>query len=435
MDAKFPKKLERLFEPSRYKVLWGGRGAGRSWGVARALLILGTRKPIRVLCTRELQNSMRDSVHQLLSDQIDRLGLGQFYRVEKERIYGANGGQFSFEGIRNNTTKIKSYEGVDYCWVEEAVKVSKHSWGILIPTIRKEGSEIWMTFNPEFEDDYTYQRFVLDADESCIVIHTTWRDNPWFPEVLRQEMERDKIRDEDYYLNVWEGQCVQVLDGAVYAKELRKLQREGRICEVPWDKSWPVDTFWDLGRADATAVWFAQRVAMQTRVLDFYSNTGEDITHYLAICQQKGYNYGTMWLPHDARAERLGSKKTIEEIVRQAGYRVQIVPKLSVTDGINAARIAMNECWFDQKKCADGIRGLRAYRFKVVDGQRANAPLHDWASDSADAFRYLAIALTGAKPPEESILDKLRRAMRKPEPEFANEDWRRGPTSLDWMRY
>lgn len=399
IEASFPAPLECLFEPKRYKILWGGRGAGRSWGVARALLLLGTKRAIRVLCVRELQNSLDESVHKLLSDQITALGLETFYRVEKAKIYGANGTQFSFEGIKNNTTKIKSYEGIDYCWAEEAIKISRQSWQILIPTIRKDNSEIWMTFNPELEEDYTYQRFVKDADtRQAYVVKMTWRDNPWFPSVLRDEMEDLRKRDYDAYLNVWEGFPLTLLEGAVFAKELRKAQAEARICAVPWDRETPVDTFWDLGRRDMTSIWFAQRVAMQYRVLAYFEDSGEDIQHYIRECQQRGYTYGTFWLPHDASAKRLGEKRSIEQIVRNAGYRVQVVPRIShKVNAINAARLMFPNCWFDERECADGLARLRRYRYAVRDGQLSEEPLHDENSNGADAFMTLAQALRGPK--------------------------------------
>lgn len=443
VSADFPAALQCLFQPKRYKILWGGRGAGRSWGVARALLILGLQSPIRVLCVRELQNSISESVHKLLSDQITALGLDSFYEVQVGRIIGRNGTTFSFEGIKNNTSKIKSYEGIDYCWVEEAIKVSRASWGILIPTIRKPSSEIWMTFNPELDTDYTYTRFVQDPElkpvtmtgvakdgtakvwkqyesSQSTVVKMTYADNDWFPDVLRLELEADRKRDYDYFLNVWEGHCLQQLEGAIYAKELRKAQEEGRITQVPWLREVPVDTFWDLGRADATAIWFAQRVSMQYRVLAYFQGSGEDITYYLKECQRKPYVYGTMHLPHDAKAERLGSKRSIEEVVRGAGgWRVNVVPRLSVIDGINAARMIFSSCWFDEKACTDGLSALRHYRYKVVDGRLSNVPLHDWASDGADAFRYLAVgmrtpspkgALAGAVKSTSDFLERGRQA-------------------------
>lgn len=412
VKAQFPKPLECLFQPKRYKVLYGGRGAGRSWGVARALLLLGQLNPIRVLCVRELQNSIEESVHKVLSDQIVNLGLSGFYTIEKSKIYGSNGTTFSFDGIRNNVNKIKSYEGIDYCWVEEANKVTRNSWSVLIPTIRKESSEIWVTFNPELETDYTYIRFVKEANRAeSAVVKMTWRDNPWFPLVLRKEMEADKERDFDHYLNIWEGHTVQQLEGAVYAKELRRATLEKRICTVPYDRSIPVDTYWDLGRADNTAIWFVQRVSMQWRVLAYYEATGQDLTHFLKECQKRAYVYGTMNLPHDAKAKRLGMRLTIEELLRQAGYRTNIVPNQRITDGINAARIIMPNCYWDTDGCEDGLNALRHYRYKVIDGHLSNEPLHDWASDGADAWRYFAICAKDPSRPRSDLARKLRNVL------------------------
>lgn len=363
---------------------------------------MGTSRPIRVLCARELQNSIAESVHRLLSDQIMLLGLGNFYDILKTSISGKNGTYFSFAGIKNNVNKIKSYEGIDYCWVEEANNVSKASWGVLIPTIvRRASAEIVMTFNPELDTDYTYIRFVRDygatggglvESEDAFVVKMTWRDNPWLSEGTKEEIERDRKRDYDYYLNVWEGHTIQQLEGAIYAKELRRAQEEDRICSVPYDREVPVDVSWDLGRADSTCLWFTQRVAMQWRVLAYYEASQEDISHYLRELQSRGYVYGQMNLPHDAKAKQLGTKHSIEEIVRQAGYRVTIVPKLSLVDGINAVRLVLPNCFFDEEECEDGLKALRHYRYRVHDGHLSNDPLHDWASHGADAFRSFAVA-------------------------------------------
>ncbi len=422
--APFPAKLECLFKPKRYKVLWGGRGAGRSWGVARALLLMGAGQipglslaaPLRVLCAREYQNSIADSVHRVIADQIDNLGMNYIYEIQRDRILGregspAVGSSFSFEGIKNNVNRIKSYEGIDICWVEEAVKVSRQSWGILTPTIRKENSEIWITFNPELETDYTYVEYVLNASpEEMTVVHMTWRDNPWFPEVLRKDMERDKLRDPDRYLNVWEGHCIQALEGAVYAKELRRAQEDGRITRVPWEPEWPVETAWDLGRADATAIWFYQRIALQHRVIDYFTVSGEDVSEFIAALQTRAYNYSKHWLPHDAKHLRLGMPMSIENMIRRHyPDRVGIVPRVQKTDKYNAARLLLRKCWFDEKKCADGLTALRHYRYEVHEGQRSNEPVHDWASDGADAFAYMALAAGQSARGEVSFDERMTR--------------------------
>lgn len=400
-------------------MLYGGRGAGRSWGIARALLLIGQDRPIRVLCARELQKSIEDSVHQVLSDQIHNLGLNGEYVIEKAKIYHrTNGTSFSFEGIKNNINAIKSYEGITHCWVEEANKVSKHSWSTLIPTIRTEESEIWISFNPELDTDYTYIRFILDdrlapADgatrfsepitcpiresATAFVVKMSYHDNPWFPEVLRTEMENDKRLDYDHYLNIWEGQTVQHLEGAVYAKELRLARLENRVTQVPYEKTVPVDTFWDLGRADKTTIWFIQRVAMQWRVLDYLEASLEDISYYVHELQTLPYNYGTMFLPHDGKHKRLGMKGSIEEQLRTAGksgsrWDVRVAPVMHKHESINRVRQVFNQCWFDEDKTREGLNALKRYRYKIAaGGVRSDKPIHDDASNGADGFATFAV--------------------------------------------
>lgn len=413
LTLELPEKIaEVVFQPSRYKVFYGGRGGAKSWSIARALLVMGVQRPLRVLCGREIQKSIKDSVHQLLRDQINELGLEGHYQVLTTEIRGINGTQFSFTGLRHNAAEIKSHEGADICWVEEAHAVSKSSWDVLIPTIRKDGSEIWVSFNPELEDDETYRRFVKDPPSSAIVVKVNWSDNPWFPEVLRLEKDELKKKDPDAYMTVWEGHCKQVLDGAIYANELRAAKEEGRITTVPWDHSKPVETFWDLGWADNTSIWFAQSVGMEFRIVDFYQNNQQPIQHYLSVLQSKGYVYGCDHLPHDAQAKQLGTGRSIEEILRGMGRRVNIVPKLSVQDGINAARTIFPTCWFDEAKCADGLNALRHYRYDVDPdtGKFGKNPLHDWASHAADAFRYLGVGIrSGAQKKKPDFKGVFRR--------------------------
>jgi phage terminase large subunit len=394
VDADFPEKLQFLFHPARYKIAYGGRGGAKSWGFARALLIMGVERPLRVLCGREIQKSIKDSVHQLLRDQIAALGLGGHYDVLDTEIRGKNGTLFLFAGLKHNIGNIQSTEGLDIVWVEEANLVSRDSWETLIPTIRKDGSEIWISFNPKLDTDETYKRFVLNPPRSAVPVKIGWQDNPWFPAVLEEERLDLQARDPDAYQNVWEGHTRQFLDGSIYAHELRKATEESRICSVPYDASKPVHTFWDLGHADATAIWFAQSVGFELRLIDYYANRGQALPHYLNALQSKGYVYGEDWLPHDARSKTIGTGRSVEDMMRAAGRKVQITPQLSVADGINAARTVFGRCYFDQAKCADGLQALRHYRYDTDEnGQFKLTPLHDWASDGADAFRYFAVAM------------------------------------------
>lgn len=400
LNADFPEPLQFLFEPHRYKVLYGGRGGAKSWGVARALLLQGADSPLRILCAREFQNSITESVHHLLHTQIDELGLNGFYEVQNSQITGVNGTGFVFAGIRNNISRIKSFEGIDRVWVEEAQTVSKSSWDTLIPTIRKDKSEIWATFNPELDTDDTYKRFVTNPPDDAKVVKIGWRDNPWFPEVLAKERDALKARDYDSYLNIWEGECRSMLEGAIYANELKQAKEEGRIRNVPYDTFKQVHTFWDLGWADHTAIWFAQSVGQEMHLIDYYANSQQPLAHYIQMLQTKGYIYGTDWLPHDAKAKTLQTGRSTEETMLAMGRKVQIAPNLSLSDGINAARTIFNRCYFDETKCADGLQALRHYRYDIdpESKQLSGRPLHDWASHSADAFRYFALSIADDAP-------------------------------------
>jgi len=400
VEARFPPKLQELFRPHRYKVLKGGRGGAKSWGIARALLIVGAQQKHKIGCFREFQNSIDESVHALLSNQIAELGLSGFYTIQKNHIEGANGTEFYFRGLKRNVGGVKSIEGTTIAWVEEAKDVSKSSWQTLIPTIRMDGSEIWLSFNPELETDETYVRFVKNTPADAIVIDMSWRDNPWFPEVLRQDKDELQARDPDAYLNVWEGHCRVTLDGAIYAAELRAAQLEGRITRVPYDASKPVHTAWDLGRADMTSIWFFQIAGLgELRVIDFYENNQKALGHYLQHLQTKGYVYGTDYMPHDADSEHLAADKSIAGQARAAGRTVRVLDRSRIAIGVNTARTLFPNIWFDAEKCADGLQCLRHYRYDVDEntGEFSREPLHDQYSHAADAFRYMALAFKEPK--------------------------------------
>ena len=399
--AEFPVKLEGLFKKSRYKVAYGGRGGAKSWGIARALLILGAKSPLRILCAREFMTSMRDSVHKLLCDQIETLGLLGFYDITQASIRAKNGTEFAFVGLKNNIANVKSYEGVDICWVEEAQTVSRLSWNVLIPTIRKEGSEIWVSFNPELETDETYQRFVVNPPDDSIQIKINWYDNPWFPDTLKLEKDALKARDEEAYNQVWEGLCRQTVDGAIFAREMQQAEKDGRICRVPYDATKPVHAVFDLGWSDSTAIWFLQFVGMETRLIRYIEDSQKTISYYLATMQTYGYVYDKIWLPHDAENKTLAAAgRSIDDIVRAAGYKTEIMPRVPILDSINAARTIFPNCYFDREHTADGLACLRHYRYEVdpETGQFSRNPLHDHYSHGADAFRYIALMIK--EPPK-----------------------------------
>jgi len=415
-------KLAFLWSPARYKAMYSGRGGGKSWEIARTLLQMAAMlkpsgmevadyepRPLRVVCAREFQQSINDSVYALLCDQIRILGLQRHYEVQNNQILGRDpvtgahtGTRFMFAGLKANIDSIKSLEGADVLWIEEAQSVSRHSFDVVVPTIRKAGSEIWLSWNPTLETDEVHRRFVLSRPESAVVMELDGeRDNPYFPERLRIESRELRHRDPDSWDHVYGGKCRSVIDGAVYGEEMKKAQAEGRITTLALDRSKPVYTFWDIGFGDATAIWFAQPCFDGfMHVIDYIEDSGETMDHYIRLLQNRGYLYAGHWLPHDAvdtivhhRMTGGDRTRTAEGMLR-AVYpgQVFVAAKTFVHDGINAARLMLAKCRFDTNKCADGLSALRRYQWgtPAASGIVKREPLHDAASHGADAFRILA---------------------------------------------
>ncbi len=418
MIVEFPAKLAELFRPHPYKVLYGGRDGVKSWSVAQALLLIGANPGMiwpgrtdgpRILCGRETMDSIRESVHQLLTDQIVRLGLADFYTTLQSEIRGKNGTEFVFAGLRKQTvSSIKSYEAIDICWIEEASVVSRRSLSILLPTIRKPGSEIWFTLNPDLETDAVYQDFVVNPPKGAWTCRTSYRDNLWLSPESHEKIETLRERDPDLFHHVYDGGTRSTVEGAIYKAELQAAERDGRIRSVPYDATRPVETYWDLGFADQVAIWCVQRTPFEIRVLRFFSDTHQAIEYYLQQMQTWGYVYGTVVLPWDGGTRSLGTGKSIQELIAAKGFKVRVNRQLKVADGINAVRTIFPQMYFDATLCADGLQYLRRYQWGPASalGQARREPLHDDASHAADALRTLAI---GIKEPERPKAAKERR--------------------------
>lgn len=391
-DIEFPKKLRFLFEPHRYKVAHGGRGSAKSWGFARALLIQGAQKPLRVGCFREVQKSIKESVHQLLSDQIQQLGLGGFYEVLETEIKGRNGTRFVFAGLAHHTVEsIKSYEGLDRAWVEEAQTVKKKSWDILIPTIRGDESEIWVSFNPELDTDDTWVRFVVNTPPNAVVVAMNYSDNPWFPAVLEQERLHCQLTNKEDYDTIWEGKCRKAVAGAIYAGEITSAIEQGRVRTVPYDPMLKVHYIFDLGWNDATTVIMAQRQASELRLIGYIEDSHKTLEHYSQEIKGRHYNDGSVWLPHDGEHKDYKTGKSAKEMMEAFGHSVEIIPNVSIEDGIRTARSIFHRVYFDNS-AERLIVCLQRYRRSINQAtQEPGSPLHDEYSHGADAFRYLAL--------------------------------------------
>lgn len=413
VSAAFPEKLGFLiFQKAPYKIAHGGRGAAKSWGFARALLLIGMQEKHRILCVREVQNSIAESVHKLLSEQIELMGLTEFYEVKKTSIVGLNGTEFIFSGIHRNTRNVKSKEGITICWAEEADSISKEAWDILIPTIREEGSELWISFNPRLASDETYKRFVLSPPKDAIVVEINWRDNPWFSEKQNQDRLDMKRKDPDGYLNIWEGKCRHAIEGAVFAAQIRDATLKRRIRHVPYDPSAPVHSFWDIGWRDMVAIWLAQKVGFEYRLIGYLEDSQKEAGYFLKEIDKFEYVNGIIHLPHDGENKQFaangGSVKKLIQGLRPS-QRVKTLPKVSLASQINYARTIFPMCYFDEQACEQGLERLRRYKYDVDEetGQRDRVPLHDENSHGASAFMGFAISI--------KHVDKKRRQEEKPD--------------------
>lgn len=389
----FPEKLQPLFRPARYKVIYGGRGKGGSWGIARALLLTGWEQPLRILCTREIQKTISESVHQLLSDQISSLGLQGFYRIAEKYIEGQNGTLFSFAGLRElSVANLKSFEGYDRAWVEEAEKTTKKSWEVLIPTIRKDDSEIWVNFNPQLDSDETYVRFIEKTPPDCVLMPMSWKDNPWFPEVLEKERQYLKTSDPVAYDNVWDGKCRTAVEGAIYATEIRSAIEGKRIRPLPYDPLLKVHTVWDLGWNDKMSIGFVQRLHSEIRWIDFIEDQFKTYDWYVAEIKNRRYNLGQAFLPHDGRHRNAQTGLSAEEVLRKLGLDAVAATKPgNVEEGIKAVRLMFPQMFFDEVKCRPLVDHMRRYRRSIpTTTNEPQSPLHDEHSHAADMVREAA---------------------------------------------
>ena len=420
--VKLPKKFKELDSPYRYKVMYGGRGSAKSWTVARKLLLRCVENPLLILCTRELQKSIKQSVHRLLRDQIKALQLENFFTITETSIKGINGSEFIFLGVKHNTEEIKSTEGVDICWIEEGHSLTENSWDIIDPTIRAEGSEIWITYNTRFKFDYIHKMFVIDKPPgSSLVIKVNHDDNPYFTDVLKKQMNEMKEKDIEKYLHIWEGELKKLAEGAIFGKQIAEVDKTPkRRLYIPIQKTAEVKTYSDVGKHDPTAFWFMQKVGKEYQFIDYFQGRLEEVAYYVRAIKKLDYNYGSHYMPHDAFHERLGMERNIAQQFEDGGVKPVVkVDRIKEKNlAIQLARDVFPNCWFHLaddkhkpvKECEGyldvededmqtrarrmdkGFEALCNYRYKYRDEDDAYQlnPHHDWASNGADAFMGFA---------------------------------------------
>ncbi len=382
-----------LLQPARYKGAYGGRGSGKSQFFADELVKQAIRKPgFRGLCCREVQKSLKESAKRLIETKIEAHGLGQLFDVQESQIKTPGGGLIVFAGLQDHTSEsIKSYEGFDVAWVEEAQTVSDRSLNLLRPTIRAPGSELWFSWNPRRAVDAV--DIMLRGEElptNAAVIRANWNDNPWFPAELEQERQDCLRQQPDQYEHIWEGDYVTVSAGAYFARHLATARQEKRITQLPVNPTLGLKAYWDIGVRDATAIWIVQFSGHTVHVLDYYEAVGQDLATHLNWMRASGYEAAECILPHDGAKMDAVTAIRFEDHISAAGFRVRTIPNQgrgAAMKRVETARKLFPAIWFDEAKCEGGLAALGWYHEKRDEHRNIGlGPEHDWASHGADAF-------------------------------------------------
>lgn len=403
LNHSFMKVFKPFQGPSRYKAAWGGRGSGKSHYFAERLLIDALEKPgMRAVCIREVQKTLKESAKRLLEDKIESLGLSSEFTVQADRIITPGDGVIIFQGMQDHTAEsIKSLEGFDRAWVEEAQTLSETSLRLLRPTIRSPGSEIWFSWNPRIKSDPVDILFRQQKPPSnAVVTKVNWSDNTKFPDVLEQERKDCLENEPDQYDHIWEGGYVAASKRAYFSKQLAKARGEKRITDVPEDPLLIVRLFVDIGgtgaKADNFVIWAAQFVGQKINFINHYEVQGQQIGYHLEWLREQGYTPGRskIWLPHDGDTNDKVIDVSYRSAFNDAGYEVEVIPnqgKGAAKQRIERARNLFNKMWFD-KKCEAGLEAIGWYQPKIDTNRNIDlGPNHDWSSHSADAFGLSAI--------------------------------------------
>lgn len=406
--------------PARYKGAHGGRASGKSHDFAERLIERCLRAKTRAVCIREVQNSLKESVRQLLVDKIQGFGLGALFEVLEAEIRGPEGSLIIFRGMQSyNAETIKSLEGYDIAWIEEAQTLSKTSLKMLRPTIRAPGSEIWATWNPRYDDDAIDELLRgPHPPANAIVLQVNYSDNPWLPDEMRQEMEDDRRRDPHGAAHIWDGAYEIVTEGAYYATLLAEAEKEGRIGAFPYDPALPVHTAWDIGMDDYTAIWFLQENGSRVRAIDYFETSGEGVAEIikqalfelvpaeqrlpeLQVARPVPFTYGRHYLPHDVKVREWGAGRSRLATLQECGVKnINVGIAGSPAERVNAGRALLPHMQFNLATCDPGVKRLRRYSRRYNKTlETYGAALHDENSHGADAFGEFAVncALTRVK--------------------------------------
>lgn len=401
--------FEPLLKPSRYKGVDGGRGSGKSHFFAGLLIEDCVASPgeygegLRAICIREVQKSLKESAKRLIEDKLEQFGLGeaQGFKVFREVIQTPGDGLIAFQGMQDHTAEsVKSLEGYRRAWCEEAQTLSARSLGLLRPTIRAENSELWFSWNPRRKNDPV--DLMLRGEHlptGATVVRANWSDNPWFPDVLEQERLDCLNNTPDQYDHIWEGGYATVTDGAYFAKQLAEAKTQNRIGNVSSDPLMSIRAFWDIGgtgaKADACAIWIAQFVGREIRVLNYYEAQGQPLATHIQWLRDNGYGKAECILPHDGETHDKVHDVSFESALRTAGFSVEVIANQgrgAAKMRIEAGRRLFPSIWFNEATTEAGRDALGWYHEKKHDLGHGLGPEHDWSSHGADAFGLMCVA-------------------------------------------
>jgi phage terminase large subunit len=393
--------FEPLLKPARYKGAHGGRGSGKSHFFAELMVDDSLRIPgLRSVCIREVQRTLKESAKRLIEDKIISLNVGDRFRVLDDRIETPGNGVIAFQGMQDhNAETIKSLEGFSRAWVEEAQTLSERSLTLLRPTIRTENSELWFSWNPRRKIDAVDHFLRNDPPKSALVVQANWRDNPWFPDVLRAERDEDLRKRPDQCEHIWEGAYVKVFQGAYFAQQIMDARKEGRITRVSTDPLLRKRAVWDIGGsgrdADANAIWIVQSSNREILVLDYIEGQGQTLGYYVNELRERGHSNALCVLPHDGVNSNTVTGKRFEEHLNDAGFETKVVTnqgKGAAMMRIEAVRRLFPRIWFNEATTEPGLDALGSYHAKI-DPVRQNdlGPEHDWSSHGADAFGLMCV--------------------------------------------
>jgi phage terminase large subunit len=411
VDLRIPDKLVPVFEgEADVRGSRGGRGSAKTRTFAKMTAVRAHmwdragREGI-ILCARQFMNSLADSSLEEIKAAIreeewlaPHFDIGENYiRTKSGRI------SYSFVGLERNINSIKSKSRILLAWADEAESVTEEAWVKLIPTLREEDSELWITWNPERETSATNKRFwEIGKDPRTKIAEMNWRDNPWFPDILNRKRLKDQEERPDQYDHIWEGDFVTVVEGAYYASNITKAKADGRIGFVAEDPNLIIRLFADIGgtgaKADNFVFWAAQFVGTEIRWINHYERQGQPVSAHLNWMRSQDYSTDRckIWLPHDGDTQEKVFDTSYRKALEDAGYGVEVIPnqgKGAAMQRVEKARQLFTRMRFDETRCKPGLKAIGWYHEKRdPDRGIGLGPDHDWASHSADAFGLGAIA-------------------------------------------